>query len=58
MDLLQGKKSAALVQSWSMIVRIVSYPPLFGSLVMKSKAIIPKGVCGCSGVIGFVGGFG
>ena len=57
-DLLHGKNSAALVQSWSVIVRIVSYPPLLGSLVIKSRAIVPKGVDGCFGVIGFIGGFG
>jgi hypothetical protein len=55
---LHGRNRAALEQSWSVTVRIVSYPLLVGSFVMKSRAIVPKGVVGCSVVIGLSGGFG
>jgi hypothetical protein len=46
-------KIAALVQSWSVIVRIVSYSffPDFGNFVMKSIATVWKGK-ECSGVMG------
>ena len=54
---LQGNSRAAFEQSWSMIVRMVSFPLLSGSLVMKSIAIVPKGVPECSGGMGKVGIF-
>ena len=37
---LQGRKIDALEQSVSVIVRMVSYPPDGGSLVMKLSAIV------------------
>jgi hypothetical protein len=37
---LQGTKIAALEQSWSVIVRIESYPFEMGSLTMKSRAMV------------------
>ena len=54
---LQGNSSAAFEQSWSVIVRIVSYPLLNGSFVIKSIVIVPKGTSGCSAEIGDGGGF-
>jgi len=53
---------AALEQSWSVMVRIVSYPNDKGSLVMKSRAMVSKGlmcrvVMGNKGGVGFVGLF-
>ena len=35
----QGRKTAALEQPWSMMVRIASYPFALGSCVMRSKAM-------------------
>ena len=40
-----------------MIVRIVSYPPDGGSLVMKSRLIVSKGSADSVGVMGNIGGF-
>ena len=40
---LHGRKSAALEHPWSVIVRIVSYPLLQGSLVIKSIATVSNG---------------
>ena len=40
---LHGMKSIAFVQSWSVTVRIESYPWDGGSFVMKSTAIVSKG---------------
>jgi hypothetical protein len=40
---LQGKKKAAFEQSWSVIVRIVSYPFDMGSFVIKFIMMVPKG---------------
>ena len=37
---LHGMNTAILVQSWSVIVRVESYPCDLGSLVMKSKATV------------------
>jgi len=60
---LQGMKIAALEQSWSVIVSIVSYPEDVGSFVMKSIAITSNGracglvVMGKGGGLGFVGLF-
>src|ERR1700761_8655339 len=40
---VQGINCAILVQSWSVIGRMESYPCETGSLVMKSSAIVSKG---------------
>jgi hypothetical protein len=40
---LHGRNSAALVQPWSTMVKIVSYPLLGGSWVIKSMAITLNG---------------
>ena len=40
---LQGIKTDALVQSWSVMVRRESYPWDLGSLVIKSSAIVSNG---------------
>jgi hypothetical protein len=37
---LQGMKIAALEQSWSVIVKIESYPFEMGSFTMKSRAMV------------------
>jgi hypothetical protein len=39
----QGRKMDAFEQSVSVIVRIMSYPPDGGSLMMKSRAIVSNG---------------
>ena len=45
---LQGIKTDALVQLWSVMVRRESYPWDLGSLVMKSSAIVSNGsASGC-----------
>ena len=41
----------------SVTIRIVSYPPDYGSLVMKSIAIVSKGQAFSAGVIGNNGGW-
>ena len=40
---VQGMKTDALVQSWSVTVRRESYPWDLGSLVIKSSAIVSNG---------------
>jgi hypothetical protein len=45
---------AALEQSWSVTVRIESYPFETGSLTIKSRAMVWKGNTSCTGVIGIV----
>ncbi len=57
MVLLQGMNIAALVQSWSMIVSMESYPLDGGSFVMKSMATTSKGCASGSVVIGNRQGF-
>jgi hypothetical protein len=52
---MQGMSSTALVQLWSVMVRMVAYPHDLGSLVMKSTAMVPNG-SECSGVIGYISG--
>ena len=42
----------ALLQSVSVIVRMVSKPPEGGSFVMKSMAIVSNGLAFSAGVIG------
>jgi len=46
----------AFEQSVSVIVRIVSYPPDRGNLVMKSIVTVSKGQAFSVGVIGNIGG--
>jgi hypothetical protein len=52
-SLLHGMKTAALVQSWSVMVRIESYPCDGGSLVMKSRVTVLKGIALGFGNIGW-----
>ena len=52
---LQGTNITAFVQSWSVMLRMVSHPSDMGTLVMKSTAIVAKG-CVVMGVIGNRGG--
>ncbi len=47
----------ALLQSVSVMVRIVSYSPEGGSFVMKSMAMVSNGHAFSFGVIGKSGGF-
>ncbi len=54
----QGIKMEALKQSWSVIVSIVSYPWDLGSLVMKSRVMVSKGLAWGAVVMGKRGGFG
>jgi hypothetical protein len=54
---LQGIKMDALEQSWSVIVRIVSYPCDTGSFVMKSNAMVWNGSASVAGVMGLIAGF-
>jgi hypothetical protein len=49
---LHGIKMDAFEQSWSVIVRIVSYPCDSGSFVMKSSVIVWKGSALGVGVMG------
>ena len=54
---LHGMNIAALLQSWSITVSIELYPCDMGSLVMKSRATVSKGIAsgwgnmGCSGAL-------
>ena len=43
---------------WSVIDKIVSFPELSGSFVMKSRLIVSNGSVPGSGAIGYRGGFG
>ena len=60
MSFLQGRNIAALVQSWSVMVRIESYPFEMGRSTMRSHAMVSKGcafglmVIGYVGILGFV----
>src|SRR6266702_1595000 len=49
---LHGINTAAFVQSWSVMVSIKSYPCEIGSLVMKSRATVSKGIASHVGNIG------
>jgi hypothetical protein len=49
---MHGINIDALVQSWSVIVRIESYPWDLGSLVMKSRAMVSNGSASGFGKIG------
>jgi len=53
----QGMKRAALVQLWSVIVKMELYCCDLGSLVMKSTAIVSKGWALAFGKIGMSGAF-
>ena len=54
---VQGINCAILVQSWSVIVRIESYPCDTGSFVMKSRATVSNGRASGLGYIGLSGAF-
>jgi hypothetical protein len=60
MSFLQGRNIVALVQSWSIMVRIESYPFERGRSTMRSHAMVSKGcafgltVIGYIGILGFV----
>ena len=54
---LQGRKIDALEQSVSVMVRMVSYPPDSGSLVMKSSAMVSNGHAFSMGEMGNKGGW-
>jgi len=49
---LQGINTTAFVQLWSVTVSIESYPCEVGSLVMKSNAMVLKGIASGVGNIG------
>src|SRR6266702_1675408 len=49
---LHGMNIAALLQSWSVMVSMESYPCDIGSLVMKSNATVSKGIASSFGYIG------
>jgi len=49
---LHGINTAALVQSWSVTVSIESYPCETGSLVIKSRAMVSKGIASQVGNMG------
>ena len=49
-------KIDALEQLVSVIVRIVSKPPDYGSLVIKSIVMVSKGHALSTGVVGNIGG--
>jgi len=53
---LQGRKIAAFMQLWSVIIKMVSCPLDSGNLMMKSIAIVWKGRALGSAVIRFRGG--
>jgi len=54
---LHGRNMDALLQSVSVIVRIVLCSPEGGNFVIKSIAIVSKGLAFSSGVIGKSGGW-
>jgi len=54
---LHGRNMDALLQSISVIVRIVSYSSEGGNFVIKSIAIVSKGLAFSLGVIGESGGW-
>src|SRR5579863_8262628 len=53
---LQGTRMTAFVQSWSVMVIIVSLPSDIGSLTIKSTAMVWNGRASSCSVIGFSGG--
>ena len=54
---LHGIKTDALLQSVSVMVRMVLNPPDGGNFVMKSIVIVSKGLVFSAGVIGNSGGW-
>ncbi len=54
---LQGMKIEAFEQSWSVMVRILSYPCERGSLMIRSIVMISNGKAVCVVVMGEMGGF-
>ena len=54
---LHGRNMDTLLQSISVIISIVLYSPEDGNFVMKSIAIVSKGLAFSSGVIGESGGW-
>ena len=52
---LQGMKCVILVQPWSVIVSMESYPFEAGNLVMKSSATTSNGLASCRGYMGCKG---
>src|SRR6266702_6359045 len=54
---LQGMNTAALVQSWYVMVSIESYPCETGNLVIKSRATVLNGIALCVGNMGDNGAF-
>jgi len=49
-------KMAALLQLWSVIIKIVSYFPDFGNFMIKSIDTVWNSSV-CSGVMGIIAGF-
>ena len=54
---LQGITISIFVQSWSVIVKIESYPADSGNFTMKSMEMVWNGKAPIVGVIGFRGAF-
>ena len=54
---LQGIAISIFVQSWSVMVRIESYPADSGSFTIKSIDMVWNGNAPIAGVIGFSGAF-
>src|SRR6266702_2049392 len=52
---LHGMNSAALVQSWLVIVSMASYPCETSNLVMKSNVTVSKGIASGFGYMGWSG---
>jgi hypothetical protein len=50
-------KIAALLQSWLVMVRMESYPSDMGRSVIRSNAMVPKGMCICFRGMGTRGTF-
>ena len=55
-DLLHGRNIDALVQLWSVMVRMLLYPYDGGSFMMRSTTIFLNGVAMLFVVIGYIGG--
>ena len=53
---LHGIKMDALLQSVSMIIKMVSYPPEGSNFMMKSIVIVSNGLVFSAGLIGNNGG--
>ena len=57
MSSVQGMNCAILVQSWSVIVKIESYPWDTGSFVIKLRAMVSNGRASGFGYMGLSGAF-